>query len=485
MRILHVAAEAHPLIKTGGLADVVGVLPRALEAQGVDARLLLPGYPAVLAALAGQPSVLTVGSALGPAYGAASIRLLLGSLPDSSVPLYVIDAPWLYARAGNPYVGPDGQAWADNYLRFGLLGYLGAQLAVGGLDRDWSPDVLHAHDWHAGLAPVYLQQHPARAVSSVFTIHNLAFQGRFPLEIAQVLGFLPSQVTPASLEFHGDLSFMKGALTAADAITTVSPGYAREILTNELGEGMEGVLRARASDLSGILNGIDTAVWDPASDAAIACAYDSTDSSGKAANKRALQEMLGLVADAQTPLFAIVGRMTAQKGLDLLLEVLVDPALSGIQFVMLGSGVPAYEQACMALAAAHPGRVAARITFDETLSHRIFAGADAIVVPSRFEPCGLTQLYGLRYGTVPIVRRTGGLGDTVRDEQEGAAATGFLFEAAQAAQLLNALVRAAATYRERTRWAQLIRNGMNADFSWAVPASAYRALYGTLINRSV
>lgn len=484
MRVLHIAAEAHPLIKTGGLADVVGALPRALEAQGVDARLLLPGYPAVLAGLADQAPLRTIGDPLGPAFGAARVRLLLARLPDSSVMLYVIDAPWLYERPGNPYVDATGRPWPDNDRRFALLSYVGAQLAAGALDSDWSPDIVHAHDWHAGLAPVYLRQHPATAVPSIFTIHNLAFQGRFPLEACGMLGFLPSQVTSSTLEFHGDLSFMKGALTAADAITTVSPGYAREILTAEFGEGLDGVLRARAADVSGILNGIDTAVWDPAGDAAIGYAYDSIDNSGKADNKRALQQAFGLTCEAHTPLFAAVGRLTAQKGIDLLLDVLADPALAGAQFVLLGSGEAAYERAFSEVAAAHPGRVAARIAFDEALSHRVFAGADAIIVPSRFEPCGLTQLYGLRYGAVPIVRRTGGLGDTIVDEREGATANGFVFDKAESRELQDALVRAQAIFRNRVRWEQLMRNGMDRDLSWAAPAGAYRTLYTRLVTRA-
>ena len=438
-RVLHVAAEAHPLIKTGGLADVAGALPLALAARGVDARLLVPGYPAVLAALeqAGRRPVEV--ATLGPAFGAARIRLLSTTLADGRLPLYVIDAPWLYARAGNPYVDGSGRPWADNHLRFALLGWLAAQCAAGALDADWRPDIVHAHDWHTGLAARYLRQHPACATRTVFTIHNLAFQGRFPLEVGPALGFLPSQLGPGSLEFHGDLSFMKAALTSADAITTVSPSYAREILTPEFGEGLDGVLKSRAEVLSGILNGIDADLWNPARDPAIVAPYDLHDVRGKFLNKAALQKAFGLPVSHTAPLFAKVGRLTAQKGVDLLQDVMLDPALAAAQFVLLGSGEAAYERGLLALAAREPQRIAVRIAFDEMLSHQVFAGADAVIVPSRFEPCGLTQLYGLRYGTVPVVRRIGGLGDTVIDDSAGALANGFTFDAAEAPALRAAL----------------------------------------------
>lgn len=482
-RVLHVAAEAHPLVKTGGLADVVGALPGALAASGCDARLLLPGYGEVLTKLAAQGDLQLLGAPLGTAFGASCIQLLRAHLPGTEVPLYVIAAPWLYERVGNPYVNAEGLPWADNHLRFGLLAHVAAQLAAGGLDADWRADIVHAHDWHAALAPVFLRQHPANAVRTVFTIHNLAFQGRFALDVAAELGLRAAQLTTAALEFHGDLSFMKGALHNADAITTVSPSYAREILTAESGEGLDGVLRNRQAVLSGILNGVDTTVWDSASDAALNTTYDaSTAQRAKLANRRALRKECGLADDDQRPLVAVVGRLTGQKGLDLLLEAIEDPALSGMQLVVLGTGEAGLERAFTALAAREPGRIAARISFDEALSHRVFGGADAILVPSRFEPCGLTQLYGLRYGTVPIVRRVGGLADTVIDESAGAAGTGFVFEAPYAHALRDTLLRALKVYRgQPRRWQALVRRGMAQDVSWAKPAGEYRALYDKLL----
>jgi starch synthase len=481
-RVLHIAAEVFPLIKTGGLADVVGALPKALRNLDVDARILVPGYPDVLATMASHGHFEVLGPSLGAIFGAARVQIMRGRLPSSEVPVYVIDAPWLYQRPGNPYVDAAGHPWPDNYLRFGLLGLIGAQFAGGDIDPQWSPQILHAHDWHAGLALVYLAQHPAPRARSVFTIHNLAFQGRFPLDCAGQLGFIPAQVTPQMLEFHGDVSFMKGALMAADAITTVSPTYAREILTFERGEGLDGVLGSRAERLSGILNGVDTVQWNPAHDPLIAHPYDSTTLAAKESNKTALRKELGLRQVAELPLFAVVGRLTAQKGLDLLLESLNDPALGEFQLAILGTGESGFERAFSALANARAGTVAARIVFDEALSHRVFAGADAILVPSRFEPCGLTQLYGLRYGAVPIVRRVGGLADTVIDEQAGTSGNGFVFDDAHATALTATMQRALRVYRDRSRWQALMQSGMRQALSWERPAAAYQALYDNLMT---
>lgn len=482
MRVLHVAAEMHPLIKTGGLADVLGALPNALGKRGCDVRLLLPGYGDVLARLASEGTVHEIGAPLGTLFGASRVRLLRASWREGELPLYLIDAPWLYARSGNPYVNEMGLPWADNHLRFGLLGYVAAQLAAGALDPDWRAEVVHAHDWHAALAPVYLRQHPANSVRSVFTIHNLAFQGRFPLHVADELGLHPALLTPAALEFHGDLSFMKGALVHADAITTVSPTYAREILTHETGEGLDGVLRQRAAQLQGILNGVDTVVWDSAHDTALIACYDSRQAvAAKSINRRALRQACGLDDDETRPLVAVVGRLTAQKGVDLVLEAMAHPSLDALQLLVIGTGEPGLERAFQALAKRAPGRIAAHIAFDEALSHRIFGGADMIVVPSRFEPCGLTQLYGLHYGTVPIVRRVGGLADTVVDETAGAKGNGFVFAGADATSLRATLLRALGIYRDDTkRWRSLMARGMAQAVSWDAPAAAYQALYESL-----
>lgn len=481
-RVLHVAAESFPLVKTGGLADVFAALPAAQRAAGLDVRRLLPAYPALRQALTGATEV----ARIGPAFGAARIALLLGTLPGSDVPTYLIDAPWLYDRPGNPYLGPDGLEWADSLQRFALLGWIGAQLAAGGLDPDWSPAIVHAHDWHAALAPVYLAArgtagsqgtHPR----TVLTVHNLAYQGRFALDRFGELGLPGWMAGPAGIEFHGELRLLKGGLMCADRITTVSPTYAREILTPAEGHELDDVLRHRAGRLSGITNGIDGTVWNPATDSALAATYDASDLSGKVACKLALQRELGLASRAEAPLLGVVSRLTAQKGLDLLLSVLPQWLGAGGQVVLLGSGEPALEHAWRAAAQAAPDAVGVAIGYDEGLAHRIVAGSDLIGVPSRFEPCGLTQLYGLRYGTLPVVHWVGGLADTVVDADEAALredrATGFAFSGANADALARALRHALDGWHHPTAWRQVVRRAMAQDTSWRVSAAHYGALY--------
>jgi len=481
MKVLHAAAEIFPLIKTGGLADVVGALPEALMAQGADVRLVLPGLPAILAGLERSQAVCE----LGAIFGAGRVTLRLGRLAHNQVAAYVIDAPYLYQRPGNPYLAPDGSEWLDNLQRFGLLGWVAAHLAAGELDPAWVPEVLHVHDWHAAMACAYVACHPASRVATVYTVHNLAYQGLFNEGDFHLLGLPSRLLVPGGLEFHGQLSFMKAGLKYAQRITTVSPTYAHEIATDAFGCGLDGVIRARGADVSGILNGVDGKVWNPAADAFIAAPYSASAVGGKALCKAALQHELGLHVDAGAPLFAVVSRLSSQKGLDLLLDAL--PALldaageAGPQLAVQGNGDPALEAAFAQAAAAHPGRVAIRLVYDEALAHRMMAGADAMLVPSRFEPCGLTQLYALRYGTVPVVRQVGGLADTVVDATpaavQGDRATGFTFGPATPAALAQALQRAVSAYRQPALWQQLVLRGMAQNFSWDAAASQYLALY--------
>jgi starch synthase len=476
MNVLHVAAEVYPLVKTGGLADVVAALPPALQAAGADVRLLLPGYPAVLDGLGDLQPVCTLA---GPVFGATRVRLLLGRLGDT--PAYALDAPYRYRRGAGPYQDAGGVDWSDNLPRFALLGWAAAQLAAGELDTGWTPDVLHAHDWHAGLACAYVDAHAPTRAATVFTVHNLAFQGRFPLDDFHLLGLPARYARPEGIEFHRELSFMKAGLQLADHVTTVSPGYAREIATPEFGCGMEGVIRSRGEAVSGILNGIDTALWNPATDAHIDVAYNAADPGGKPACKRALQRDVGLAEQADALLVCIVSRLTGQKGLDLVLGALPALLQAGGQLVVQGAGEPALEHALREAAQANPGRVAVRIAYDEAMAHRLIAGADAIAVPSRFEPCGLTQLYGLRYGALPIVRRVGGLADTVTDADASALqqgrATGFVFDDADADALADAFRRAAALYREPGRWQAVMATAMQRDNSWQQAAADYLAVY--------
>lgn len=482
MRVLHVAAEIFPLVKTGGLADVLGALPQALIGQGAAARLLLPGLPAIVDAVSHQKIVCEI----GPCFGAARVTLRLGRMPYSKVPAYVVDAPHLYRRSGSPYQASDGSEWPDNVQRFALLGWVGAHLASGELDPAWAPQVLHAHDWHAAMACAYVAAHPAPAVATLFTVHNLAYQGLFASGDFALLG-LPSRfMAPTGLEFHNQLSFMKAGLKFAQRVTTVSPTYAKEIATHEFGFGLDGVIRGRGADVSGVLNGVDGTVWDPATDTGLAARYSASQLAGKARCKQALQAELGLAARADAPVFGVVSRLTSQKGLDLVLAALPGLLQRGAQLALQGAGDPALESAFVAAAKAHPGEAVVRIGYDEAFAHRLIAGADAILVPSRFEPCGLTQLYGLRYGTLPVVRRVGGLADTVVDAtaatEQADRATGFVFDAATPAALDAAIQRAIDAHAQPERWHRLMRRAMAQDFSWAGAAQQYLALYRELTS---
>jgi starch synthase len=480
MRVLYVASEVYPLVKTGGLADVTAALPPALLARGVDVRLLLPGLPAIRSGLPRRRIV----ADFGAAFGAARITVERGAMADSEVPAYVLDAPLLYDRPGGPYGGPDGRDWPDNHRRFALFGWAAARFADGAADGGWRPDIIHAHDWHAGLAPAYLAARGGYRAASVFTVHNLAYQGLFPADRFAELGLPADFFGINGVEFHGQLSFMKAGLYYADRLTTVSPTYAREIQGPEQGCGLDGLLLSRRGALSGILNGVDYRIWDPVVDPLLPAAYGPADLAGKAVDKAALQQALGLALRPDALLFGVVSRLTAQKGIDLALGALDEIVRQGGQLVLLGSGDAALEQPLVAFAAAHPAAASVRIGYDEDFAHRIFGAADIILVPSRFEPCGLTQLYGLRYGTLPLVRQVGGLADTVVDADAAAlaagTATGFAFREASTGALLEAALRAVALHRRPAAWARLQRQAMSRDFGWPGAAARYLALYREL-----
>lgn len=477
LKVLHVAAEVFPLVKTGGLADVVAALPPALAARGADVRLLLPGLPAVLEAVQGARTVVDIGSA----FGALRVRLLLARMPGTKLPVYVVDAPYLYRRGGSPYQDAAGEEWPDNLQRFALLGWIAAHLAADDADPQWVPDIVHAHDWHAALACVYMAEHTPTPAASVYTVHNLAFQGLFPMHDWSHLGLASRLMSPAGLEFHGQLSFMKAGLMFAHRVTTVSPTYAREIATHEFGCGLDGVIRGRGAQVTGILNGIDDTVWNPAADPSIAERYDARRPGGKRACRRALQAELKLDADERALVLTVISRLTAQKGLDLVLAALPAMVAQGVQLVVQGTGEPALEAAFRMAQQAHPGRVHVHVGYDEARAHRLVAGADAIAVPSRFEPCGLTQMYGLRYGTLPLVRRVGGLADTVTDADDPAGGTGFVFEAATPAAFERCALRAVEAKRKPERWQAMQARAMARPLSWAQPAEAYLALYADAV----
>ncbi len=476
MKVLFATSELAPWVKTGGLGDVAGALPAALRALGVDVRVLVPAYPALLKDF---PDAREIARPhwLG---GLLPTPALKQALAPDGTPLLLLDCLQYYDRPGNPYLGPEGRDWPDNHLRFGLLSRVAAWIGSAASTLDWRPDIVHCHDWQTGLAPAYLNYQPGRQAKSLFTLHNLAFQGIFGRTALSELGLPESAWNISGVEYHGYLSFLKAALQHADAITTVSPSYAREIQTDHEGMGMGGLLRYRGEQLSGVLNGIDTGIWNPAADPHLEHAYSAKRLDGKAANKAGLQQQLGLEQRADLPLFAVVSRLTEQKGVDLLLEVAPQLLALPAQLAILGSGSRAMEQAWTALAQEHKGRCAVTIGFDETLAHRIEAGADVFVMPSRFEPCGLNQMYSLRYGTPPVVRATGGLADTVIDADDEKHGNGFVFGPATADALLEALQRAATAWAEPEHWRRLQKRGMARDSSWKESARHYVGLYQRL-----
>ena len=471
LAVLSVVSEIYPLIKTGGLADVAGALPPALAAEGVQVCTLVPGYQPVLAALQRQAE----GHRFADLYGGPA-RLLRGRA--AGLDLLVLDAPHLYLRSGGPYQDPSGQDWADNAWRFAALARAGAEVALGRAGA-YVPDLVHAHEWQTGLLPAYL--HYEGGPPSVMTIHNLAFQGRYPAPVFGTLGLPPAAWSLDGVEYYGGVGYLKAGIALADAVTTVSPSYAAEIRTPEGGMGLDGLLRRRGDRLLGILNGIDTDVWNPETDSLLAARYNAAEPERRAANKAALQARLGLHGQQDALLYGVVSRLTWQKGLDLLLEALPMLLGSGAQLALLGTGEPALEAGFAAAAQAYPGRVGCQIGYNEALAHLVQAGADALLVPSRFEPCGLTQLCALRYGSLPVVARVGGLADTVVDANEMAAAagvgTGVVFAPPTREMLETALQRTARLWRDRDLWGRLQGNAMRTDVSWNRPAARYAALF--------
>jgi starch synthase len=489
LRILFCTSEAVPFAKTGGLADVAGALPAALAESGCDIRIVLPGYRAIDR---GKFKFRTIGAADVP-LGAdrVTVEFLESRLPapagrrERSVPVYLVAHEPSFGRAG--LYGEGGKDYDDNLERFTVFGR--GALALPGHLR-WAADVAHCQDWQTGLIPVWLREEPRPAAlertATLFTIHNLAYQGLFPAERLPVTGLDPRVLTMHGLEFYGKINLLKGGLVYADRLSTVSEQYAREIQTPEFGCGLDGVLRERAADLVGILNGVDYSAWDPSVDRHIAARYSPGDLSGKAVCKRDLQRSQGLAEAADTPLVGMISRLADQKGFDLVAAVLDRLVAAAAQFVLLGTGEPAYHELFRAFHERYAGRVAVTLGFDDALAHRIEAGADMFLMPSRYEPSGLNQLYSLRYGTVPVVRRTGGLADTIVDATPDAlargTANGFVFEPSEPAALWDALARALRTFRDRRVWAQLQETGMRQDFSWRRAAGRYLDAYRRAID---
>jgi starch synthase len=474
IRVLSVASEIYPIIKTGGLADVTGALPIALEAEGIETRTLVPGYPAVMGALDRPEQLLD-----WPNFFGGPARLLSGS--SGALDLFVLDAPHLFGRPGNPYLSPEGIDWPDNGLRFAALARIAADIGVG-IVQSFVPNVVHGHDWQAALAPAYLHYGGQPRPGTIITIHNLAYQGRFPRQLLQEIGLPAASFAMDGVEYYGDIGFLKGGLQFADCISTVSPTYAIEIQSDQGGMGLGGLLRMRSDQLRGILNGIDTDVWNPAADPDIPSRFSLTDFAGRAANKAALQQRFGLTPDTEAMLLGVISRLSWQKGLDVLIECISTLLSEGMQLLLLGSGDAELQDRFRAVAKANPGQIGVLIGYDEKLAHLVQAGADALVVPSRFEPCGLTQLCALRYGAVPIVSRVGGLEDTVLDinEAESERATGFKFGPVSAESLASTLRRAHNIFRDKSMWKKLRLNGMSTDVSWRNSAREYAHLYNEI-----
>lgn len=480
MKVLFVTPELAPWMKSGGLGEISWSLPAALHESGVDVRILVPAYAPLLSAFPEAKKV----AGLAPLGGVLPASRLLEARAANGVPLLLLDCPEYYKRDGTAYLDADGKDFADNHLRFGLLSKVAALLGGAESPLPWHPDVLHCNDWPCGLAPAYLHFAGGVKAATVMSIHNLAFQGIFPADTLAPLGLPPEAFAMDGVEYWGKLSFMKSGLHYADRITTVSPRYAEEIQTEAFGYGFAGLLRWRRNVLSGILNGIDTKAWNPATDPYLPRHYEFAHLKGKEANKAALRQRFALSLEASSPVLGAVCRITQQKGLDLLLEIGDEIASMPAQLVLLGIGDRGLEAALTGLAARHAGQISVRIGFDEELAHLVEAGSDIFLMPSRFEPCGLNQMYSLRYGTPPLVRDTGGLADTVVDCNEttlaNGTANGFVFSDATPQALLQTVRRAVTAWHDKTLWRKLQRNGMVLDFGWSKAATAYKAIYADL-----
>jgi starch synthase len=476
MKVLHVSAELFPLVKVGGLADVMGALPQALKSLGVDVRVLMPGFPNVV-------NGMRVDGEAARIYGIPGVgeaRLLRGRTP-AGIPLYVLDIPAFYDRPGGPY-----EESGDSHLKFGALAWAAAQLGLQGDDAHWKPRIVHCHDWQSGLAPAYLAFGGSTRPATVVNIHNLAYQGIYPGTFLEALNLPKESFHMEGVEFSGNINFLKAGIAYADRIVTVSPTYAREIQQPEWGWYLEGLLARRSKDLVGILNGADYEIWSPAHSPHLESHYDGLRLAGKKICKNLLQRELGLQENPEAPLFVVVSRLAQQKGLDLVLDNAEYLVSLGAQLAILGTGEPSLELGFQRVAQARPSQVAVKVGFDEGLAHRFLAGADALLMPSRQEPCGLTQIYALRFGTLPVVRKTGGLADTVVDVNSEnlvkGNSTGFVFEPANAWVLGETIGRACALYHNQPRvWTEVQRRAMKQDFSWKASAEHYLALYRTLL----
>jgi starch synthase len=477
-KILFATSEVYPLIKTGGLADVASSLPRALLKLGHDIKILVPAYASIMS----KAKELGIKKLTEITLDAQVISLWKTRLPGSRVNVILVDIPSFSEREGNPYCGPDGADWPDNHLRFYGFSKAAEAISLNQANLDWQPDIVHCNDWQTALIPALLSEHPQKP-ASVFTIHNLAYRGLFSREVFNALKLSENYWHPNQLEFYGQMSFIKGGLAFANAITTVSPSYAQEIQTATFGCGLEGLLRARSADLNGILNGIDMDEWNPGTDKLISQNFNRRTLAQKVKNKTTLQEKLGLPISESTPVFGFIGRLVDQKGIELLLAQMDEMLLEDCQLVVLGSGFSNYESALLQIAKANPNKVSVTIGYSETLAHQIEASADVFLMPSLFEPCGLNQMYSLRYGTLPIVNSVGGLKDTVSErpmDDIGTEGNGFVFHNPTSEDLQATIKRAITYYQHPEIWKKLQQNAMSKDFSWEQSALRYQEIYSDI-----
>ena len=487
MKILFVTSEVFPLIKTGGLGDVAYALPAALSAKGEDVRVIVPAYPQVLdlvySRAAGHEHDKNSGLSIGDPFGVGEVHLFESVLPDTNVPVILVDCPALYARPGNPYTQHNGEDWPDNDLRFALLAWAAAKCATRGNITGWFPDVVHANDWQAGLTAAYLHYWSGHAdrPKMIFTIHNIQFQGLFDPSVLPKIGLPKEAFAIDGLEYYGQVSYLKAGIFYSDVVTTVSPTYAKEILTPEYGMGMEGLLQKRSKNLKGLINGIDHKLWSSETDPWLEHPYGRKKLSPKQLNKAHIQRELHLPEDKDALLFSMVTRLTEQKGVDLLIEILPQLIEMNAQVAILGTGDEEMEKTLRTLSDTHEN-IAVRIGYFEALAHQIIAGSDVFLMPSRFEPCGLTQMYALRYGTLPLVRQSGGLADTVIDLDQNDEGTGFVFEAVDSGALLQAVQRAMDLFQDKKAWKKAQRRAMAMDFGWESASNAYKTLYSELVD---
>ena len=483
MQVLFVTSEAFPLIKTGGLADVSGALPKAMKSLAEfngDIKILIPAYRGLLDQLIDAKPIASI-QALKQ-----SCILFSGQLPDSDVEVIAIQNDSLYDRIGGPYTDENGNDWSDNALRFGVLSRVASLLTRLDSPLPWQPDLVHCNDWQTGLTPAYMKLLDRVSAKSIFSVHNMAYQGNFNSDVMSQLELPLAHFKINGFEFYHQVSFMKAGLFYADQLSTVSPTYANEIQTESYGFGLQGLLKLRSLDLTGILNGIDTQAWNPSIDPHLIKHYSSKNIRGKKGIKKDLQRKLGLNADENAPLLGVVSRLAYQKGLDLLAAIIPQLVAEGCQIAILGSGEKALENTFLQLQQQYPDAISVTIGYNEPISHAIMAGADLFIMPSRFEPCGLNQLYGLAYGTPPIVSATGGLVDSVRDTNTDSikhhTATGFVLKDITDASLLETIQTAITYWQDKKTWRKIQNNGMKTEVSWLSSAHLYLQLYQKTIS---